>query len=85
MKHDGIDFRFNPTIGFRQNEALREQGGYVEFFYKKSGMVIPLDDGGIPGRGYSKTNMAYAADGRVLLAYGGYVYTAPKRSARSAA
>lgn len=68
MKFKGITFRRNDSIGFRDDPTDER---YTEFFYKRTGEVIPKV-------GNSLTNMAYAADGRVLLAYSGQVFTAPK-------
>jgi hypothetical protein len=65
----GMTFRPSRAIGFR-NSA--DGGPYAEFFYRRSGRTIPLD-------GHSRTNMAYAKDGRVLLAHDGQVYTSRDR------
>lgn len=64
MIFDGIRFRRAKRIGFR----VDAHNPYVRF-YTGSGREIPLD-------GHSRTDMAYAADGRVLLARDGRVYTA---------
>ena len=68
MKFDGMNFRHTRVYGYRHTG----EGANVEFYRIKTGETVPMS-------GRSLTNMIYAEDGRVFLAYDGAVYTAGKR------
>jgi len=88
MKYKGYNFRRSTTVYMLPMELFGgETKNYVTFgrlCAKETLGAVPreLANGGfvyllpIAIKGYSRTNMAYGADGRVYLAMDGFTYTA---------
>jgi len=91
MKWDGMNFKLDRTVAMLRKEEIRGGGHYVRFGKivpqgrvpgpeaEEANLIWP---GGqrvwavpIPLTGYSLTNMAYGADGRIYLGYDAMCYT----------